>query len=35
MINRSERTAGGARILVVDGEASIVDAVAAALRYAT
>ena len=33
MINGTERTAGGARILVVDDEASIVDAVATALRY--
>ena len=33
MINGTERPAGGARILVVDDEASIVDAVATALRY--
>jgi two-component system OmpR family response regulator len=33
MINGTERTAVGARILVVDDEASIVDAVATALRY--
>ncbi len=33
MINGTERAAGGGRILVVDDEASIVDAVATALRY--